>query len=87
MLILGAHNLLLHVHHQKLGKHDISQLPFIMKEVSALTYNSLDNLLLVNDNKTRMIMSFNFTDGITKPVQVGELGYVTSMDFGIYDHH
>lgn len=84
MLILAARSLLIHIHHQKLGKHDISQLPLIAKEVSALTYNSLNNTLLVSDNQTHKILSFDLKDGKTTEVQLGELGHVVSMDFGTH---
>lgn len=82
MLILGAEDLLIHIHHQKLGKHDISKLPLVAKQVSALTYNSLNDTLLVSDNLTHKIMSFNLKDGMTTQVPVGEIGHVVSMDFG-----
>lgn len=82
MLILGAKDLLIHIHHQKLGKHAISQLPLVAKQVSALTYNSLNDTLLVSDNQTHKIMSFNLKNGLTTQVPVGELGHVVSMDFG-----
>lgn len=82
MLILGVNNLLLHVHHQKLGKHDISQLPSIAKEVSALTYDSLHDTLIVSDNQTRRILTFSLRNMTTSEIPVGELGQVTSMDFG-----
>lgn len=83
MLIVGAKNMLLHVHHQKLGKHDISQLPLLAKEIGCLAYNSLNDTLLVSDRQIRRILAFNLKDTTTTIVDVGDLGNVVAMDFGV----
>lgn len=83
MLIVGAKNRLIHVHHQKLGKHDISQLPLLAKDIGCLTYNSLNDTLLVSDSQIRRILAFNLKDGATTVVDVGDLGNVVAMDFGM----
>lgn len=83
MLIIGARNMLLHVHHQKLGKHDISQLPLLAKEIGALAFNSLNDTLLISDSQTRRMLSFSLRDAKTSQIPIGDLGCVVAMDFGM----
>lgn len=82
MLVIGYKNILIHVEHQILGKHDISSMPTIAKNIGSLAYNSLDNSIFISDLDTKKIISLNLNSGIAKPLEISGLGRVISMDFG-----
>lgn len=84
MLVVSTGSGLLHVHHQQLGKHDISVLPIIIKEIGSLAYDSLNNSLFLSNTASRTIISYNLNTGASSVVPVGEIGKITAMDFGAY---
>lgn len=83
MLIVAAKNMLIHVHHQKLGRHDITQLPLLAKDISSVAYNSLNDSLIVSDGELRRILAFNLRDLEVTQLQIGEVGRIVAMDFGM----
>lgn len=82
MLVVSTGSALLHVHHQQLGKHDISVLPIVIKQIDSLAYNNLNNSLFLSDTESRRIISYDLNTDTTSTVPVGEIGKITAMDFG-----
>lgn len=81
-LIVGAKNMLLHVEHQALGKHEVTALPLLIKEVGALAYNGVNNTLFVSDLGARKVISLNLHSGISKPLDLEDIGKIVAMDYG-----
>ncbi|KAJ8934130.1 hypothetical protein NQ314_013589 [Rhamnusium bicolor] len=81
MLILGFKNVLLHVEHQLLGKHDITSLPTLVKNVGSLAFDSINNTLLVSDLDIKKIISTNLNTGFSKQLDIDGLGKITAMDY------
>lgn len=82
MLVVGTQTTLLHVHHQQLGKHDISVLPILVKQIGCLAYDSLNNSVYISDIISRSIVLYDLNTGDSVVVPVGEIGKITAMDFG-----
>lgn len=83
VLIVGSGNTLMRIEHKRLGKHDITQLPNIMKEVGVMAYNDDNDTLYIYDSNLRIIVSMNLGTGVSSPIDIGEpLGSVTAMAFG-----
>lgn len=82
MLIVGAEDILIHVHHQKLGRHDMTKLPVLAKNISCLAYDSLNNAVFISDGQIGKIFSYGLADDNVVWLQVGDFGFITAMDFG-----
>nr|AVH84929.1 vitellogenin receptor [Harmonia axyridis] len=81
MLVLAAKNLLIQIEHQLLGKHTISPLPLVVKDVGALAYNPYNNSLYISDIGVKDIIELNMHTGIPEPLEMEDIGKITSMDF------
>ncbi|KAL3286983.1 hypothetical protein HHI36_001469 [Cryptolaemus montrouzieri] len=81
ILVLGAKNMLFHVEHQLLGRHTISTLPLLVKDIGALAYNPIDNSLYISDLEIRKIIKLRLSTDGSQPLDISNLGRVTSMDF------
>lgn len=71
------------IEHKKLGKHDITMLPSIAKEIGMMAYNDDHDILYVYDSSSKSIITLNLTSGFSHSLDVGEpLGSLTGMAFG-----
>ncbi|KAK9873892.1 hypothetical protein WA026_002245 [Henosepilachna vigintioctopunctata] len=81
VLILAAENILIHIEHQLLGRHTITPLPLVVKNVGAVTYNPINDTLYLSDLDINKIIKLEMLTGISEPLDINGLGKVTTMDF------
>ncbi|XP_057655031.1 vitellogenin receptor [Diorhabda carinulata] len=83
MLIGATGNLLMHIEHQHLGKHDISILPSVVEHAGSLAFDSNKNILFVSDKKLKKIVTLNLHTGFNKTLDISGLGQIIAMDFDV----
>lgn len=83
VLIVGSGNTLMRMEHKRLGKHDITALPNIVKEVGPMAYNDDNDILYIYDSNLRIIVGTDLGTGISSSIEIGEpLGSIAAMAFG-----
>lgn len=83
MLAIGTVHDIITVHHQELGKHLFNVLPTLAKNIGAITYNSLKNIIFISDIAKRNIIRYDIATEFSAIVDVGDVGRIVDMDFGI----
>ncbi|KAG5883038.1 hypothetical protein JTB14_028377 [Gonioctena quinquepunctata] len=81
MLIAGTKNTLVHIEHQFLGKHDVTSLPTIAKNIGCLAFDSFNNSLLISDLDGKKIINLDMDNGISEVLEIDGLGTITAMDY------
>nr|AZN28756.1 vitellogenin receptor [Colaphellus bowringi] len=81
MLIVGAKSTLVHVEHQFLGKHAITSVPILLKNIGCLAFDSFNNTLLISDLDEKKIVSLDMDTGDSKTLELEGLGSITAMDY------
>lgn len=79
---MATKNLLVQIEHQLLGKHTISPLPLVIKNVGALAYNPIDNVLYISDLEVKDIIELDMRSGIPEPIEIEDMKKIVSMDYG-----
>ncbi|CAG9813302.1 unnamed protein product [Phaedon cochleariae] len=81
MLIAGTKNTLVHIEHQFLGKHDVTSLPTVARDIGCLAFDTVNNTLLISDLASKNIISLNLDTGASDILDIAGLGRITAMDY------
>lgn len=87
LLVIGAGDMLLTVHHQKLGKHQVTALPVSFNEISAITFNSISGEILVADKQDKKIYTVSLENKNVQTLISTGIGQVGGMDFDYYSNN
>lgn len=82
MLVLAAGNALLSIEHKTLGKHSLFDLPSVVADAGALTYDGRNHSIFISDLAKKSIVEFNLHSHSHTTLPIKGLDTVVSMDFG-----
>lgn len=81
ILLMGTKDLLIRLEHQLLGKHDITALPSIAKNIGALAFNPLNNTVYIADTDTRSIVAMNLDKGHAQQLITENIDRISGLAF------
>lgn len=83
-LAVSVGHVLLLVHHQTLGRHNIEVLPVSFTHIDRLAYDSIAGAILVSNSHTKQLYSINVDTHETRVLLSKDVGNIGGMDFGKY---
>lgn len=86
-LAVSVGHVLLLVHHQTLGRHNIEMLPMSFTHIDRLAYDSIAGAILVSNAHTKQLYSINVATHETRVLLSKDVGNIGGMDFGKYHIH
>lgn len=82
-LVLGTKDSIWLLQYEELGKHNISQIPTTLRNMTAMAYNSLNNSLFISDASTKSLVEMKIPNGkVTYLPYANSFGYISAMAFG-----
>lgn len=82
-LVVGTKSTLVRIEHQLLGKHDITALPSVVKNIGGLAFDDVNNTLFISDNTAKIIVQLDLNTGHSEMINLGgPIGNVESLSFG-----
>uniref|UniRef100_A0A1Y1N8E6 Vitellogenin receptor n=1 Tax=Photinus pyralis TaxID=7054 RepID=A0A1Y1N8E6_PHOPY len=82
MLVISTNTTLMTILYQEMGKHNLTISPVKIRNITALTYNSNNNILFASEAHTRTIIAVDLQNGLRENVMhPRSVDYISSMDF------